>query len=127
MAAYIDQTYYDGNYKGRAVDAAAFPRLALRASEQVDALTFGNIGDIASQPASTQTAVKNATCIIVEGMASLESYSDMGVVSTSESASGAYSYTVDAASVKTAQSDVIARAKVALRSTGLLYAGVGCY
>lgn len=126
MAAYIDPTYYNEVYMGRAVDAAAFPRLALRASEQVDALTFGNIGDIASQPADVQTAVKNATCIIVDGMASLEIYSDMGVISTSESASGAYSYTVDAASVRAAQSDVIARAKVTLRSTGLLYAGVCC-
>lgn len=126
MAAYIDKGYYDAVYLGRPVPSADFPRLALRATEQIDATTFRAVANagLASLRPEVQAAVKNATCAIVEGLAALEAHSDNGVISTSESASGAYSYSVDADSIKSILPNALNRARDLLDWTGLLYAGV---
>lgn len=128
MAAYIDQAYYDDVYKGRPVSAADFPRLALRASERVDSMTFCRVSSarLDSFDAKTQAAIKNATCAIVEGLSTFEAHTDGGVITTSESATGAYSYTVDAGSIKAAMDAATASARAYLVCAGLLYAGVGC-
>ncbi|MEM5767584.1 MAG: hypothetical protein AAGU32_04760 [Bacillota bacterium] len=126
MAAYIDQIYYSDTYKGKPVDAADFPRLALRSSEQVDAMTFNRVrkAGLPTFDADTQTAVKNSVCAIAEALAAFEAHTDGGVVTTSESVGG-YSYTVNAESVASVMQSAIRVAAGYLADTGLLYAG-GC-
>lgn len=74
MAAYADFTFYSGTYKGAAIASADFPRLALRASEAIDQMTFDRTAAVVA--ASTDTAtiakVQMAVCAVAEQIQALE-------------------------------------------------------
>lgn len=74
MAAYVDYPYYSGTYLGASIAQADFPRLALRASEIIDGLTFGQVAAIVT--AGTDTAliakIKMATCAVADELSSAE-------------------------------------------------------
>lgn len=74
MAAYVDFNFYSGVYLGTAIAQADFPRLALRASEIVDELTFSQVAAIVT--AGTDTAliakIKMATCAVADEIFSAE-------------------------------------------------------
>ena len=124
-AAYIDAAYYSGTYKGQTIDSAKFARIALRASDELDKITFNRVrrAGLASFTSDEQDLIKLATCSIAEALALHEAAADGGVVTTSESVGG-YSYSVDKTSVEKIKSEGISRAKQYLMSTGLLSAAV---
>jgi hypothetical protein len=74
MAAYTDYTFYNQTYRGVAITQDAFPRLAMRASEVIDALTFDRTAAVITANTDTATIekVKMATCAVAEQMLSLE-------------------------------------------------------
>lgn len=128
MAAYIDSTFYTGTYHGRAIAAADFDRMALRASEEIDAMTqhrITRIGGLTEFIEADQERIKLATCAIAEWLAAEEAMSGAtGAVPSSEKV-GAYSYTIDAAELTRNRQRAYSAAEGFLLFTGLLYAGVG--
>lgn len=60
---YADYAYYNDVYHGTAIVENDFPRLAQRASEQIDYFTFGCA---ATAQGDILTAVKKATCAVAE-------------------------------------------------------------
>jgi hypothetical protein len=124
MAAYADYTFYTGTYLGTAIVSANFARLALRASEQIDALTFDRAAAIITTGTDTTLIVKikNATCAVAEEIQDQETNDIDGI--TSESV-GSYSVSFGATSSKTLtnQTKLSNTARVYLGNTGLMFKG----
>lgn len=126
-AAYIVSTDYTTTYKGTAIPAADFDRIALRASEAIDEMTMNEIrkAGISTFSAEDQEAIKLATCVIAENFAQAEALSGgAGAALTSEKV-GSYSYTVDTGAVIEASKAAHGRAEGLLLYTGLLYRALG--
>jgi hypothetical protein len=123
---YITQTDYTNLYKGVSIDAAKFPRIALRASDEIDKLTFSRVrrASLDSFDADTQEAVKLATCVMAEVLAQIDTATEgSGIVTTDEKV-GDYSYSVDASQLSSLRVAALTTACSHLRMTGLLYAGI---
>ena len=123
---YIPSSYYSGTYKGAAIDSGSFDRIALRASEEIDEMTFCRVrmAGLSSFDADTQDAVKRATCAMAEALARIDTATDgTGIVTTNEKV-GDFSYTIDAATINALKTDAIKKARSILALTGLLYAGI---
>lgn len=115
---YADYNYYRTEYMGHVIAEVDFPRLALRASEYIDAYTWGNVAKLDVVP----TEVKKAVCAIAEKLCNYNSSSTTAKV-TSESV-GSYSVTYDTTSSKTLEQDIGLSLKLYLGNTGLLYRGL---
>jgi hypothetical protein len=118
--AYIDAAYYADTYKGKAIPAGDFPRLAERASEAASSMSpFVKLNGTATLTADELTALKNATCVMAEflGAAYEGAYSSERI--------GSYSYQA-AQNFKEAEKDAFARARSFLDAVGLTYSGERC-
>lgn len=124
--AYIAETDYKDTYNGKAIDSSDFSRIALRASEELDRITFNRVrrNGLLSYDADMQDLIKLATCSIAEALSLNETAAPGGVVTTSESVGG-YSYSIDKSSIEKIKSDGVMRAKQYLISTGLISAVMG--
>lgn len=119
--AYISIEDYIGTYKGQTISDDDFARIALRASDELDKLTFNRVrrAGLVSYDADVQEAIKLATCALAEALALIDAATEgTGVVTTSESVSG-YSYSIDKTSINQLMADGIARAKKFLKETKL--------
>lgn len=123
--AYADFTYYEDTFLGTAIAEADFPRLALRASAQIDRITFNRAAPIVTAATNTDTidAIKMATCEIAETLQTQESASNVDVI-TSES-QGQYSVSYGAGSNRTMtnQQKIETAARLWLENTDLLFKG----
>lgn len=131
---YADYDFYTNEYFGRAIQAADFPRLALRGSQYIDYITQGR----AEARADLET-VKMCCCELAEKyqaidaakQAQVESLSDEYVELQSETVgawSKSFGNTADMA-VKIsadAKASLYEIARQHLSRTGLLYRGRGC-
>lgn len=68
MAVYADFTFYDETFLGTAIAEADFTRLALRASEFIDLVTFGRTAAVvaADEDADTIELIQKAACAVAE-------------------------------------------------------------
>lgn len=121
--AFIDSTFYTVTYQGADIDSSVFGRLAMRASDEIDKLTFGRIrrAGLSTYDSDTQEKIKLATCAMAEYLGVMDSATDNGVVTTSESISG-HSYSIDTNSLVTVKNNAIKTAKSFLMGTGLISA-----
>jgi hypothetical protein len=141
---YITKTFYMDEYKGRSIpeklsseelsskeqsskEHSFFDRIAQRASESLNAITYGRIerkGFENFEP-SVQYKIRMAACAIAESAAQIEAInaSSGGAVKTSESVTG-YSYTISETSVVKIEAEGYKRAVSYLIGTNLLYVGV---
>lgn len=117
--AYADYTYYTTMYLGNAISEEDFPRLAQRASECLDQLTFGRAADATGD---LQTAVKSACCAVAETVQRNETSQTNADVSTERV--GDLSVTYARVSSREADRRVYNAAARYLSLTGLLYPGV---
>lgn len=117
--SYADYTHYSTVYLGNVIAEADFPRLALRASAQIDRLTFRR----AATDTNNETAIKNAMCAVAEEIYAIEN-SDSSEYVTSES-QGQYSVSYDPSSVegRTDTERYSDAAKLYLENTGLMFGG----
>jgi hypothetical protein len=126
MAAYTDYTYYSGTFLGAAISSTNFPRLALRASEVIDKVTFNRAAAVilANTDTATITAIKNAVCAVAEQYQENEANGNEGGGISSESV-GSMSVTYVKGSKKTMTDDqkLERAAKNYLASTGLMFKG----
>ena len=70
--AYADYEFYTTSYFGSAVPETDFPRLAERASEFVDTMTFDRLVDGLPTDERSQKRIKNAVCSLAELMYQIE-------------------------------------------------------
>lgn len=68
MTAYADYTFYTTTFAGTAIASTEFTRLANRASQVLDQLTFDRTAPVVTANTDTVliTKIKNATCEIAE-------------------------------------------------------------
>ena len=125
-AAYITESDY-ATYGGQAISSDKFARIVLRASDELDKITFNRVrrNGLSSYDTAVQDIIKLATCSIAEALSLYESAAEGGVITVSESIGGAHSYTIDKGSIEKIKADGIIRAKQYLMSTGLLSAVMG--
>lgn len=112
---YSDYTFYLNEYKG-VLDSEEYSRLAVRASAEIDRLTFNRA---AKATGSDMEAVKMAECAVVDELHTIA----MGGDITSESNDGvSRSYAGGAARSKAQR--VTSAAELWLSRTNLCFAGV---
>lgn len=70
--AYADYDFYTTSYFGSVVPEADFPRLAERASDFVDAMTFDRLVDGLPTNERSQKRIKKAVCSLAELMYQIE-------------------------------------------------------
>lgn len=115
--AYIDAAFYADTYKGKAIAAGDFPRLAERASEAASSMSlFVKLNGTAALTADELTALKMAACV----MAEFFSAADSGAYSSERI--GSYSYTASQ-SYDVAEKAARQRARAFLDAVGLTYSG----
>lgn len=124
--AYIISSYYSGTYKGTAIAAASFDRIALRASDEIDALTMNHIRNVGvtTFSAADQERIKLATCALAEWLAQEDDLSGGSGITPSSEKVGGFSYTIDGAELARARKAAYNRAEDHLLWTGLLFRGV---
>ena len=77
MAAYVDYTFYDATYKGIAIPEASFARIALRAADILDRLSFQRVED----DTDNTVAIQNASCAIADIFYNIEQSGASGLKS----------------------------------------------
>ena len=119
MAAYADFAYYTGVYLGAAIAQVDFPRLALKASRFLDALSKDSLAAIVTAGTDTATIdkIKMATCAVAEAY----QVTEQGGQIASERV-GNHSVTYNTAGQPRA--NILDAARLYLGRTGLLYQGV---
>jgi hypothetical protein len=125
MTVYTDYTYYSGTFLGTAIASADFARLALRASEIIDQITFNRTAAIVLAATDTATIdlIKMATCAVAETYQTNEADGSGGGIKSESIGSNSVTY-VDGA--KATLSDMVRLSRAAvlyLDSTGLMYRG----
>lgn len=124
MAAYVDFAFYETTYLGTAIASADFPRLALRASEVIDQITFNRAAAIIAESIETATItlIKNATCAVAEQYQANEAGAGGGIQSETV---GRYSvtYAKGANVLLSDHEKLVNAAKKYLGSTGLMFPG----
>ena len=70
--AYADYDFYTTSYFGSVVPETDFPRLAERASDFVDTMTFGRLADGLPADERSQKRIKKAICSLAELMYQIE-------------------------------------------------------
>jgi hypothetical protein len=70
--AYADYDFYTESYYGNVVPKADFDRLAARASDFIDTLTFDNLVDGLPADKRSQKRIKKAVCSLAELMYQIE-------------------------------------------------------
>jgi hypothetical protein len=120
MAAYADLTFYKATYLGTAIADAAYPRLALRASEKIDEMTFNRAAPVVTAATDTATIalIKNATCAVAEEIQRQDASG--GAVQSERVGNVSVTYL----STLSEDARLLKAAKTYLGNTGLMYRGV---
>lgn len=116
--AYADWTYYSTVYLGNQIAEADFARLSLRASAQIDAMTFNR----AQTDTDNTDAIAMATCAVAEEVQKVER-GDVDAITSESIGSHSVSYAANSSKTKSTQEKYEAAAKVYLGDTGLMFTG----
>ena len=119
--AYVDYTFYNATYLGTAIPQASFARIALRAAEILDRLTFRRAED----DTTNTTAIKNASCAIAEVFYEIELSGGVGGSGIQSEKVGQHSvtYSGSAEALKPPMQRYLNAAATFLAGTNLLYQG----
>lgn len=117
---FADYEYYTETYHGSAVAEADFDRLALRASQHVDALTFDRAGAVieANEDAALIDRIKMATCAVADTLYELEQAG--GAVQSERVGNVSVTYV----NQQSEAARIAGAAKLHLGTTGLMYRGL---
>ncbi len=116
--AYADFTYYEDTYMGVAIASSDFPRLALRASEQIDRITYQR----AASDIDNEDAIKMATCAVAEIIQEIEE-GGAGGIKSERIGDNSVSYGENSAKAQAAEVQFQNAAAIYLGGTGLMFAG----
>lgn len=124
---YIDQAFYEDEYRGTPMDTETFTKLEMRASDLIDRVTnYQLMGvDLSQQPPLIQTNVKKAVAAQVEYLYSEGGELSVHCGSPSSVNIGNFSYTEGSGARGQAEVRTISNLAYSyLVPTGLLYMGV---
>ena len=123
MTAYIDLTYYKTVFLGIVIADDDLPRMALRASAQIDNITFRRAGPVVTAATDTATIdlIKMATCAVAEELQAQDLGTSGNGIQSESVGSNSVSYT--AGSVLTFDQKIQRAARTYLGLTGLMYKG----
>ena len=121
MAAYVDYTFYSTTYLGTAIASPDFARLALRASAQIDALTFDRAA--AETDSAVVTKIKNATCAVAEELQRQEANSGVDGIQSESTGQNSISYSAASSKMRTNTQKLTDEAGLYLGSSGLMFRG----
>lgn len=119
MSSYADYTHYSTVYLGNAIAEADFPRLALRASAQIDRLTYNR----AATDTDNTTAIKNAMCEVAEEIQRQEQSDNVDGITSESQGQYSVSYGSNSNRARSNQTKIVDAAKLWLETTGLMFAG----
>lgn len=118
--AYVDYSYYVSIYGGSAIPETAFPRMAIKAENKINATTFNRI-DISASYASS---VKMCACEIAEALYTADQAKTNGMIMKSYSNDGESGTFDESSMTEAAVNERINGITTEwLWSTGLLYRG----
>jgi len=117
--SYADYTYYSTEFLGNVIAEADFPRLALRASAQIDRITFAR----SATDVDNTTAIKNAMCAVAEEIQRQESNENADGITSESQGQYSVSYGANSSRSRTNQQKIEDAAKFWLETTGLMFAG----
>ena len=117
--SYADYTHYSTVYLGNSIAEADFPRLALRASAQIDRLTYNR----AATDTDNTTAIKNAMCAVAEEIQRQEQSDNVDGVTSESQGQYSVSYGTNSNRARSNQTKIVDAAKLWLETTGLMFAG----
>lgn len=117
--AYVDFTYYATSYLGNAIAEADFPRLANKASQLIDIVTFNR----AKTDTDNIVAIKNATCAVAEEILKQEQAGGIDGITSESQGQHSVSFGVNSSQAKSNQSKLEAVARFYLSNTFLMYSG----
>ena len=117
--SYADYTHYSTVYLGNAIAEADFPRLALRASAQIDRLTYNR----AATDTDNTTAIKNAMCAVAEEIQRQEQSDNVDGITSESQGRYSVSYSANSNRSRTNQQKIEDAAKLWLNSTALMFPG----
>ena len=125
MAAYATFTQYTTDYLGSIIASANFARLALRASEVIDVLTYGRAAPIVLAATETETIalLVKATCSVAEQYQTNEANGNGGGIKSESIGSNSVTYLDGAHATLSDNAKLFRAANVYLSGTGLLYFG----
>lgn len=121
--SYATYSQYTTDYFGTQISSMDFARLALRASETLDLLTYDRISAIilAGIDIATIAKIVKATCALAEEIQTLETTPD-GITSETEGRHSV-SYGANAKAALTEEQRLAKVAKLYLGNTGLMFKG----
>ncbi len=118
---YADYDYYSETYLGIAIAEADFPRLALRASAEIDRLTFGRAAR--QTDSAVVDKIQMATCAVAEELQKGEQSGGADAL-TSESQGGySVTYAANSSRAMTNTQRVQSAAALWLDGTYLMFSG----
>ena len=125
MAAYADYTFYTATYLGTAIASADFARLALRASQVIDQVTFNRAGPVVTldEDADTIALIQMATCAVAEEIQTQESSGNIDGVTSERVGSYSVTYGANARAMLSNEDKQERAARLYLAQTGLMYRG----
>lgn len=126
MIAYADLTFYTDEFLGVVIPAGEFPRLALRASEVIDQVTFDRARAIvaAGTDADLIERIQRATCAVAERMQELTISGTAAGIQSESLGNHSVTYVAGSSATLTQDEQYRATARTYLGSTGLMYRGV---
>jgi hypothetical protein len=124
--AYVDYEYYDETYLGTAIAEADFPRLALRASAEIDRLTFERAGAVveADDDEAVIDKIQMATCAIADDLQRSEDAGGQDNITSERTGNHSVSYGPKSSMSRSLEENVFESARLYLWNTGLMFKGL---
>lgn len=125
MAAYADYTFYSTTYLGTAIASAEFARLALRASQVIDQVTFNRAAAVvtADEDADTIELIQMATCAVAEELHTQEANGNLDGISSERVGSYAVTFGAGSRAMLSNEEKQEKAARLYLANTGLMFRG----
>jgi len=123
MAVYADFDFYTDTFGGTAIAAADFYALAIKASREIDYLTFDRAVEVIEADTDTDLIekIKLATCAVAEVVQ--EQNTQPGVIQSEKVGSYSVTYAGNASALLSSEAQRSLAAKRYLARTGLMYRG----
>jgi hypothetical protein len=116
---YVNFTYYTDTYLGTAIASPDFARLALRASAQIDRLTFNR----AASDTDNTDAIKMACCAVAEEIQATEASGGVDGIQAESIGQNSVTYTANSSKQLSSTDKYMQSAALYLGSTGLMFPG----
>lgn len=125
MAVYADFTYYQNTYLGTVIAETDFPRLALRASQFIDRITYSRAAPIIT--ADTETTdinkIKMAMCAVAEELRNQDLNAGADAITSESQGQYSVSYAANSSRAQSNQTKLINAATFWLDGTYLTFSG----